>query len=272
MSFIKLLLFSLLFLQLSSQEEGLVQEDFGKCMQTNFMGAVTTEDCTAVTDLLESTGDYKGQCCRMTFQSDALDAYKRMFGDDWKEKLIEQYELDEDVTDDEIREKLGLKNEQSVCSLLTKIGKNTQLYTMALQSLDGEVTYDCGDGEETFNVKDFAPMTDYEKLNKDMSDCGTAADEKSCNKKASKLLTDGAQCCWCESSTIGNAIFNFGFQNCIGYPTNDLERYLNTTAKNYQGFGMGMTMKMKITCSCLDKSGKSTSILINTATGDIIVD
>ena len=153
MSFIKLLLFSLLFLQLSSQEEGLVQEDFGKCMQTNFIGAVTTEDCIVVTDTLESTGDYKGKCCKMTFETDALAAYKRMFGDDWKEKLIEQYELDEDITEDELREKLGLKNEQSMCSLLTKIGKNVGLYTMSLQSLDGKVKYDCGDGEESFNSK-----------------------------------------------------------------------------------------------------------------------
>lgn len=270
MSFIKLLLFSVLFLQLSSQEEGLVQTDFAKCMQTNFMGAVTTEDCTVVTDSLESTGDYKGKCCKMTFETDALAAYKRMFGDDWKEKLIEQYELDEDITEDELREKLGLKNEQSMCSLLTKIGKNVGLYTMSLQSLDGKVKYDCGDGEESFNSKDFVPKTDYEKQNKDMADCGTATDEKTCNKKASKLLTDDAQCCWCEASTIGDAAFNFGFQNCMGYPTKNLEQYLNTTAQSYKG--AGMQMKMKMTCSCLDKSGKSTSILTNSATGDIIID
>ena len=132
-------------------------------MQLNFMGQVTTETCTEITPDLESTGDYEAQCCRVSFLNDALLAYKRMLGEDWKAKLIEQYELDEDITEDEIREKLGLKNEQSMCSLLTKIGKNTALYGMGISSLDGEVKYDCGDGEETFNAKDFVPETDFEK-------------------------------------------------------------------------------------------------------------
>ena len=269
MSFISVILFSLLFLQSTSQEEGLVQEDYGRCMQTNFMGEVTTEACTKVTETLESTGDYEGQCCRLTFLSDALLAYKRMFGDDWKAKIIEQYELDEDITDDEIREKLGLKNEQNICNFLPKIGKNVGLYTMAISSLDGEVKYDCGDGEETFNSKDFIPETDFEKKNKDMADCGTASDEKSCNKKSSKLITNDAQCCWCEGSSVGDMAPNFGFQNCMGYPTKDLEDFLKTRSKGYEGAGMGM--KMKMSCSCLDKNGKSTSILIN-SNGDINID
>lgn len=196
MSFISIILFSLLFLQSTSQEEeGLVQEDFGKCMQLNFMGQVTTEACAEVNPELELTGDYEAKCCRITFLSDALLAYKRMFGDDWKAKLIEQYELDEDITEDEIREKLGLKNEQNMCTLLTKIGKNIALYNMGIASLDGEVKYDCGDGEESFNSKDFIPENDFEKKNKDMADCGTVSDEKSCVKKSAKLVTDEAQCC-----------------------------------------------------------------------------
>ena len=270
MSFINIILFSLLFLQsISQEEEGLVQEDYGKCMKANFMGGVTTEDCTDVTSTLESTGDYEGQCCLLSFKTDPLAGIKRMFGEDWKAKIMEQYELDEDLTDEEIIEKIGLKGEQSMCSLLTKVGKNVGLYSMALNSLDGEVTYDCGDGKETFNSKDFIPKTDYEKKNKDMADCGTATDEKTCNKKSSKLITNEAQCCWCEASSIGG--MDFGFQNCIGYPTGDLEEYLKNTAKTYNT-GEGMGMKMKMTCSCLDKNGKSTSILTNSVTGEIIIE
>ena len=123
MPIINVILFSLLFLQSSSQEEGLVQEDYAKCMQLNFNGAVTTEACTEVITILESTGDYEGQCCRLTFLNDALLAYKRMFGEDWKAKLIEQYELDEDITEDEIREKLGLKKEQNISVFWQRLEK-----------------------------------------------------------------------------------------------------------------------------------------------------
>jgi hypothetical protein len=65
--------------------------------------------------------------------------------------------------------------------------------------------------------------------------------------------------------------YDFGFQNCIGYPTEDLEEYLKNTAKAYNT-GEGMGMKMKMTCSCLDKNGKSTSILTNSVTGEIIIE
>jgi len=267
MFFINVILFSILFLQSISQEEGLVKDDVTKCMRVNFLGEATTEACTAVTPTLESTGDYEGKCCKINFVNDPLLTYKRAFGDDWKAKICEQFELDEDLTEDEIREKL--KIEQKICSILTKIGKNLALYNFALASLDGEVKYDCGDGEETFNSKDFIPKTDFEKKNKDMADCGVASDEKSCNKKSSKLVTDDAQCCWCETSSIGDLAQNFGLQNCMGLPIKEIEDYLKTTIGIYDE---GMGMKTKMSCSCLDKKGKSTSILVNSATGEVIID
>lgn len=58
-------------------------------------------------------------------------------------------------------------------------------------------------------------------------------------------------------------------QSCMGYPTKDLEEYLKTQSGNYGGT---MGMKMKMSCSCLDKSGKSTTILTNSATGDITIE
>ena len=267
MSFINIILFSLLFLQSNSQEEGLVKDDATKCMKANFLGEVSTEACTEVTPTLESTGDYKGQCCKITFLNDPLLNFKKMFGDDWKAKVCEQFNLDEDITEDEIIEKF--KGEQNMCNILTKIGKNVGLYNFALMSLGGEVKYDCGDGEETFNSKDFIPKTDFEKKGKDMADCGTASDEKSCNKKSSKLVTDEAQCCWCETTSIGDITPDFGFQNCMGLPTKEIEDYLKTTGGLYDE---GMGMKTKMTCSCLDKNGKSTSILANSVTGEIIID
>ncbi len=127
----------------------------------------------------------------------------------------------------------------------------------------------CGDGEETFNLKDFIPKTDFEKKGKDMADCGTASDEKSCNKKSSKLVTDEAQCCWCETTSIGDMAPDFGFQNCMGLPTKEIEDYLKTAGGVYDE---GMGMKTKMTCSCWDKNGKSTSILANSVTGEIIID
>lgn len=271
MSSLNIILFSLLFLQSICQEEGLVQDDYGKCMKANFLGAVTTEDCNEITSTLESTGDYEGQCCRVSYKSDPIETLKKVFGDDWKAKISEQYELDEDLSDEEIIEKIGFKSEQNMCNLLTKIGKNVMLYNVALGAVDGEVVYDCGDGEETFNSKDFIPKTDFEKKNKDMADCTTATDEKTCSKKSSKLVTDEAQCCWCEASSIGDMAPNFGFKNCMGLPTEDLEEYLKNQAAAYNT-GEGMGMKMKMTCSCLDKNGKSTSILTNSVTGEIIIE
>ena len=58
-------------------------------------------------------------------------------------------------------------------------------------------------------------------------------------------------------------------ESCIGYPTKDLEEYIKSQSGN---FGAAMGMKMKMSCSCLDKSGKSTTILTNSATGEITIE
>ena len=267
---LKTILFSILILQsISTEEEDTLSKDIQKCMQPVFTGKVTTEACNEMTESLESTGDFEGKCCKMTLNIDALVGYKRMFGEDWKSKICEEFDLDEDLSEDEIREKLALKNEQNICSVITKIGKNVGLYTVSLQSIDGEVKYDCGDGEETFNSKDFVPTTDFEKTRKDMADCGVPSDEKSCSKKSGKLLTDDAQCCWCDTSSIGGDLTPaFSTQMCVGYPTVDLEDMLKGMVESNQDAGM----KIKTECSCLDKKGKSTSILINSSTGEVIIE
>ena len=77
MSFINIILFSLLILQSTSAEEGLVKDDATKCMKANFLGEVSTEACTEVTPELESTGDYKGQCCKLTYLNDHYQTLKK---------------------------------------------------------------------------------------------------------------------------------------------------------------------------------------------------
>lgn len=269
MSILRIILFNILVLQVISLDESTIYtQDVAKCIQPNSLGEITTEKCTSITPSLESTGSFKGQCCRVTYVNDASLSYKKLFGENWKEKVCQIYGLDTDLTENEIIDKLSLGYEQNTCTHFTDTGKNIALYSLSLSAVDGDINYNCGDGEQNFNYKTFVPTYDYEKISKDMADCGHEFDEKNCSKRASKLKTDDIQCCWCESTNLGDEANGYSIQLCNGYTTDGLEDILNNSVESQKKAGL----KNKMTCSCLDRNGKTTNFLYNSITGEVIVE
>ena len=147
---------------------------------------------------------------------------------------------------------------------------NIQLYSLSLETIDGNINYNCGDGEQYFNYKTFLPSNDYEKKAKDRLDCGNEFDEISCYKRASKLKTNDAQCCWCERTILSREGDLTGLYNssCYGYPIDGLNNTLKTDIENQQKKGS----RNRLICSCLDKNGKTTNFITNSMTDEVIIE
>lgn len=229
----------------------------------------STEKCISITPSLESTGSFKGKCCRVTRIYNPLYAYKKLYGDDWKKIVCKANKLDTNLTENEILNKLTFKK-SSFCTHFINNEINIQLYSLSLETVDGNIIYNCGDGEQYFNCKTFVPSNDYEKKSKDMLDCGNEFDEKTCYKTASKLKTNDVQCCWCETTKLSIEGHLTGLYNslCYGYPTDGLNNTLKTDIENQKKEGL----RNRVACSCLDKNGKTTNFLTNSMTSEVIVE
>ena len=66
----------------------------------------------------------------------------------------------------------------NLCNALIKKFRNVELYAISFTAYDGKISYNCGTGEETFEIKDFYPYNEEEKNYKDLIDCRVQINEK----------------------------------------------------------------------------------------------
>ena len=85
MSIINLILLSLLILiSYSLDDIDNTNEDMEKCDVPNHSGEISTEKYISITPTLESTGQYKGNCCRISYKNNALLYFIKYYGEKWK--------------------------------------------------------------------------------------------------------------------------------------------------------------------------------------------
>ena len=269
MSIINLILLSLLILKITSLDDSIDNSvgDRKKCEQANHSGEVTTEKCNSITPTLESTGEYKGECCRLSIKNNPFLKFKKFYGENWKTIVCQMFGLDENISEKDILKIFGLKNDkiENTCLFLNPNYIKIQLYSIS-SYYETNINYNCGDGEETYNSKDFIPSNDFEKKYKDILDCQIEPNEKLCSKKAFNLSTDNVQCCWCEMIEKGGE-YESQSQSCDGYPFDGLEEEIkNHVNENNKG------NEVIYNCSCYHKNGKITKVSANSITGEVIIE
>lgn len=130
MSTLNIILLSLsLFQIISLDENSIYVEDAAKCNWPNSINNNSTEKCISITPSLESTGSFKGKCCRVTRIYNPLYAYKKLYGDDWKKIVCKANKLDTNLTENEILNKLTFKK-SSFCTHFINNEINMQLYSL----------------------------------------------------------------------------------------------------------------------------------------------
>ena len=146
-------------------------------MPRDHQSQLTASKCNEANPLLESKDFYKGQCCFVKTNLDPLYSLKQNYRENWKEAAISIYEVDENISDEDLLE-VALSEEteglNDQCRIILDNSKEVSLYEMALLAVNKTIKYDCGNGEKTFSARNFNPKNEKEEIDKDLADCGNS--------------------------------------------------------------------------------------------------
>lgn len=270
---IKLKLFIVLFLEINlsmcANLFDLVDgDDFRKCNEIeDEITSTPTNICFSVNSSLKLKEDH---CCRISFNYDPLQELKSKYPEDWKKRASQKYGFDENLSEEEIRQKYVKNKKINRCSLISEDEdyKNYNLYTYIRLSYSDKITYNCGDGEKSYKTKDYKnyiPKQHIFKIGKDLSECLIQTNETDCHNSASKFLTDDVIACWNKVNYYESERNSRDKEECRGYQVSEYKTYFTNKFKSNQYFGE----KVEETWNCVDKSGKKIQIYMNTMTGKL---
>ena len=265
----------ILFVQIHSSlvhklDQELIEVEAAKCHSIQSKDDnINVDECVKISSSLQLTGINDGQCCKISASMDTLLQYKINYGENWKKRIIEILKLDENITEEELRNKYFLPKDRNLCAIMIKSIFNFQLYQQSSLSVDGSAKFDCGEGEKIFKSKEYYPTDKDEIFDKDMIDCGLEFSEKNCNKRGIRLSSDDAQCCWCEKIALSQDEFlSDNNKRCFGYRIRDFKEsliYELNSAKERNS-------KFEFKCECYNNIGKTIKGSYNTVTGEVLVE
>ena len=260
-----LLLVLLIINSYSFIEDDTFLKDFITCGLGGSEDSATIEECLALNSNLNGTGDSESQCCRITAIDDPFRNMKQINKGLWKEKYMEILKINEAQLEEEIKKRYDSVSTMNACSALIKKNRKAELYGLSLMVNGNKITSNCGDTEETFDPKDFYPLTEKEKFYKDILDCRVQYGEKECIDKSYKLLSSNTQACWCEETFVFVSSSSIG-KGCYGYSIDNFKNELKKYMDDNSGSNGSLTMK----CSCLNREGKHVNAFLNS--GEITIE
>ena len=263
---INILLFYLLIINSTSIiDRDFFSDDRSKCLKKHS----NIEACINTSSTLEYKEEYGSQCCKLTFTKDVIVNFKKKFGENYKEVLMQFFNANKTQIEEYLKLIISDVKEETRCDLLPKKYQNTFLYDFSFEALNGTIKYDCGDGVKTFIVKNYCPITEDERVHKDFVDCGKETEEKKCYKAASKLSSQNSQCCWCQRIPFNSQYHFRDPYECKGYSINEIEQEMNTyTQINAIQYRQNFTLS----CNCLNKKGKLIKSSSNSITGQTTIE
>ena len=146
------LLYSLLYIQISSQDNAMIH-DMTKCGEKNMYGAsVTTDICTSTSSVFESSDS---ECCKLESVSDDIQSLKAQYGENWKSVICQMIGISESTSEEEIRNTYYPPETRTNCQYFMKSSKIPSLFGLSYTTLNNQVVYNCGNGDEIFDAKKY---------------------------------------------------------------------------------------------------------------------
>ena len=249
-----------------------INKERQKCMEPFYQlsedSEIDTDKCLAISSSLELAGKNKGKCCKINIDHDPLYTYQQRYGENWKKTIIKEFDLDENITEEEIRSKYLPSKKQSSCILTLDLVRDLSLYQYSFIDINREVKYDCGNGEEIFKAKDYHPTNEDEILEKDIMDCYLEFTEKNCNKRGMKVFSDKVSCCWCNRQSFYEDEAFDSIKWCRPFIISNMKEELQTELENTEIDNNRIEFK----CDCYNKDGKIIKAGYNTVTGDVFIE
>ena len=176
------------------------------------------------------------------------------------------YNFDENISEEEIKEKYVKITNHSSCSILTdnEDFNGIELYGMTKSGMNDMAFYDCGEGEKTFDGKKFSPKIPEIRIFRDAYDCFYQTTEESCYNIASKFITNEVIACW---NKVNKSDSIKDREKCKGYKVSEYKTEFKKMYKDYLKYND----KIEETWNCVGKSGKKIRIYMNTYTSQFII-
>lgn len=213
----------------------------------------SADNCNSRNNLLTAEGPWKNNCCYYSYTMDLSYGAKILYPETWQNYIGDNTDLD-------MKQCYNVMSETAL--------KNFFLYSTAVTTINGEVKYDCGDGEITFRSSDYNP-TDTDELSlKEYVDCRQNYNQNDCLEE-SKQFESSTQCCWLsatfeieedEKTTISMC---YGLQ---GFLEEDFTNYKSTITKTFSYMGENKDMFDFV---CADKNRKKVTGTYNNGTVNI---
>ena len=243
--------------------------DVNKCTKSNDKPLIieTSAQCAERNAFLPKEDD-GSKCCFFSAKIDPIFSYKKLYGENWKKIISLSKGYDLNISEEEIRKKLTENiKERNNCQYFMKDSNITLLYGASLNTIDGIVKYDCGEGQKIFNKAEFHPTSKEEILDKQMIDSFVLSfTEKDCLKRGTKLSDDNYQICWCENIFLSSKEINN--KNCFPYRISNFKERLTKEMI----FAQKDNEKVEIKCTCSNNKSKTTKGSYNTVTGEVKVE
>ena len=195
---------------------------------------------------------------------------KIYFNEDWKEFAKTIYNVDENISEEDLREMLlsEIPEEfKSYCGIILDNKREAFLYEKSLETVNKTLKYDCGSGEKTYDARNFNPKNENEMIDKDIIDCsnlGETYSEKRCFKQGNKLLSDKVQCCWCDYSEK-----DLTSQRCLGARINEMKEYFTDYKKAYLAFKPDANFRFN--CRCVNKKNEMMNVNFDSVSDEMII-
>lgn len=211
----------------------------------------TADICKARNNYLTAEGSWKNNCCYYKYNVDITYGAKILYPETWQSYIGGSSNY------------LPLKQCYNV--MTESALKNFFLYSTAVTAENGEVKYDCGDGEVTFKSSEYNPTDTNELSLKEFVDCRQNYNQNDCIGKSKQFQTS-TQCCWLSATFESAADEKTTISMCFGlqgFSKEDFTNYKSTLTKTFSDMGENKDMFDFV---CADKNRKKVTGTYNNGT------
>lgn len=201
------------------------------------------------------------ECCKLESVSDEIQSIKAQYSENWKSAICQMIGISEKISEEEIKNTYYPPQKRAYCHYFMKSLKIQILFGLSYTTLNKQVLYNCGKGDEIFHTKKYYPTNSAEILAKDSFACNTQYSQKDCFKSGNKLLNEEWQNCWCQTIYLNQAKSSSNSAKCLNYMKSTFENNLNFCLNHF----------MKYLCSCSVPNRKNMEDKFLCSTGKINV-
>jgi len=95
------------------------------------------------------------ECCKLESVSDEIQSIKAQYSENWKSAICQMIGISEKISEEEIKNTYYPPQKRAYCHYFMKPLKIQILFGLSYATLNKQVLYNCGKGDEIFHRRNF---------------------------------------------------------------------------------------------------------------------